>query len=80
MERNDIDCPHAQTWMTPCISRDGHLALADDLKCVGCSLAPDRLLKDLAKRYEPASGIKGTAQEKADTLTRLVAEYVANKG
>lgn len=31
-----IGCPRARSDMTPCIARDGHLALYDDGDCVGC--------------------------------------------
>jgi hypothetical protein len=43
-----VGCPRAQSDMTPCIARDGHLALADDLRCVGCNQGPIALLKELA--------------------------------
>ena len=79
----DIDCPRAQTWMTPCIARDGHLALSnwDDsvpLTCVGCYADPCELLLDLSERYEPARRHRQTHAPKqcADLLARFVAEYV----
>jgi hypothetical protein len=41
---SEVDCPRAKTWMTPCIARDGHLALSDDdWVCVGCSAKPREL-------------------------------------
>lgn len=39
-DRNEIKCPREKTAMTPCIARDGHLALADDLTCVACRIDP----------------------------------------
>lgn len=73
-----IDCPRAKTWMTPCIARDGATALADAAVCVGCDAEPVALLADLAERHPPARQYLGTtdADECADLLTNLVAEYV----
>jgi hypothetical protein len=80
-DRNEIDCPRAKTWMTPCIARDGQLALTDYQPggvCVGCGDRPGELLSDLAQRYEPATHHPPTDSppEDADALTRLVAAYV----
>lgn len=44
-----VGCPRAKTWMTPCVARDGSLALADDGGCVGCYEHPADLLKALVK-------------------------------
>lgn len=84
-----IDCPRAKTWMTPCIARDGHLALADDGKCVGCTLrerlypfeALSRLSEVMGRRVDPRAyrGRKGREMA-ADAYRDLVAEYVAPKG
>jgi hypothetical protein len=49
--RNEIDCPRAKTWMTPCVARDGQNACADDGLCVGCGAHPADLLTDLLPRY-----------------------------
>jgi hypothetical protein len=49
-DRNQVTCPRARNYMTPCIARDGQLALADDNVCVGCGQSPKRLL----------SGLRGT--------------------
>jgi hypothetical protein len=46
-DRHDVVCPREKTSMTPCIARDGHLALADDRRCVGCGADPYALLEDL---------------------------------
>jgi hypothetical protein len=81
-DRNEIDCPRAKSWMTPCIARDGATALADDGVCVGCGGQPGALLANLAERHPPVReatvGIYTPAQQ-ADALTRLVAEYVESK-
>jgi hypothetical protein len=80
---SNIDCPRARTGMTPCIARDGRLALSDHddirpLTCVGCSADPCRLLLDLSERYVPARRYRQThaPMNCADTLARLVEEYV----
>lgn len=46
-DRNDVQCPREKSFMTPCIARDGHLALAGDRVCAGCGADPYTLLKDL---------------------------------
>lgn len=67
--------------MTPCIARDGHLALAGDPPsgCVGCGQAPGALLRLLGGVYPPAvERARGTAEAGpeacADLLTELVRE------
>jgi hypothetical protein len=72
--------------MTPCIARDGATALDDAdaadpeqrRECVGCGADPRELLLDLSERYPPARRHRQTHDPKAcaDTLTRMVAEYV----
>jgi hypothetical protein len=77
--RSQIDCPRAKSWMTPCIARDGNLALADDKTCVGCWGKPFALLRDLADRYPPAGEhlqIRSPGAA-ADRLRDCVAAYVA---
>jgi hypothetical protein len=86
-ERNEIDCPHAKTWMTPCVARDGRTACSDrtggsdTVVCVGCGHQPRKLLLDLSERYKPARRYRQThdPQNCADILTRLVAEYVEDR-
>lgn len=80
-----IDCPRAKSQWTPCMARDGHTALADDGRCVGC---PDerrpypfeelsRLSELMGRRvdYRAYRGREGR-EEAADDLRDLVAEYV----
>lgn len=80
----EIDCPRAKTRMTPCIARDGHLAVADDGKCVGCWVFPFEVLRSLSERIgrpmTPGAyrGRKGR-DKAADDLRDLVAEYVESK-
>jgi hypothetical protein len=77
----EIKCPRARSFMTPCIARDGHLALADDGECVGCGAKPRVLLSDLAKRHEPARiDLRLQSPQKlADALTSHVHAYVEGK-
>lgn len=82
----EIQCPRERTLMTPCIARDGATALydpdPDDPKqkrgCVGCGADPRQLLVELGERYEPARHYRQTHDpiNCANTLTRLVAEFV----
>jgi len=44
-----IGCPRAKSDMTPCVARDGQLAVADDQHCVGCNRRPADLLAELVK-------------------------------
>lgn len=41
-----VGCPRAQLDMTPCVARDGKLAVANDGCCVGCGQHPADLLKE----------------------------------
>lgn len=83
-----IDCPRAKSSMTPCMARDGHTALADDGRCVGCPIDDrpypfeelSRLSELFGRRvdYRGYRGRKGR-DEAADALRDLVAEYVESK-
>jgi hypothetical protein len=44
-----VGCPRAASDMTPCIARDGDLALDDSGVCVGCGERPATLLADLVR-------------------------------
>jgi len=82
VRRDEVNCPRARSWMTPCVARDGALAIDDPGAprpvCVGCGSEPRALLRDLAERYEPARRHLQTQDPGAcaDTLTRMVAEYL----
>lgn len=84
IDRNEIDCPRAKSWMTPCMARDGHVALADDGRCVGCSVYPfeelSRVSELMGRRvdYRAYSGRKGR-DKAAEDLQALVKEYVESK-
>lgn len=49
-DRNEVQCPREKSWMTPCVSRDGRLAVADDSRCVGCGADPIALVEDIKGR------------------------------
>jgi hypothetical protein len=77
-----VGCPRAHSDMTPCIARDGHTALADDGKCVGCHDGdPLKLYAELlaatgtAIRDDP--GQTNSREKVADDLRDLVREVTA---
>lgn len=51
-----VACPWAKSDMTPCIARDGRLALAGDppTYCLGCGQYLSELWHDLAGVHDPA--------------------------
>jgi hypothetical protein len=71
-----VGCPFAKSDMTPCIARDGRIALAGDPPdvCVGCAHDPGFLLIDLASEYGPARehDHTGDPQIAADRFAELV--------
>lgn len=75
-----ITCSYAKSNYTPCISRDGSLALSDEGLCVGCGHSPDWLLRRLSDVYAPAgknlTEAKATSEKTADELRQHVADYV----
>lgn len=73
-----VDCPRARTHMTPCVARDGALAVSDPPKavCVGCGQDPRELLRDLGERYPPAQPRGKPAANRRDEADRLK-EHVA---
>jgi hypothetical protein len=52
-----VGCPWAKSDMTPCIARDGYMALSsgDMQVCTGCGHTPLHQLEDLAEEYPPAA-------------------------
>lgn len=73
-----VGCPRAKSDMTPCIARDGALALADDLKCVYCNEHPKDLLNELrgagVNTGPTRSGVRGSLWDwrAADKLRDVV--------
>ena len=59
-----VGCPRARSDMTPCIARDGNLALSDDDSCVACDSNPHSLVSE-------AMAV-ATGDEAADVLQNLV--------
>jgi hypothetical protein len=70
-----VGCPWARSSMSPCIARDGRLALAagQDEVCTGCGLTPEHHVEDLAAYYEPAGAIMpGDPATMADEFAEMV--------
>lgn len=44
---DELECPREKSDMTPCVARDGDLAMTNDLHCVGCGASVVELLKEL---------------------------------
>jgi len=54
-----VGCPRAVSDMTPCVARDGQLALTDAPEvCVGCAHPPGFLLAEFGDDYGPARRYK----------------------
>jgi hypothetical protein len=71
-----VGCPFARSDMSPCIARDGRLALdAGDL-CAGCANSPGYLAEDLAEAYDPARDLllTGDPVTLADEFAEMVRE------
>ena len=54
LKPSELVCPREQSEMTPCIARDGSLAVADGYGgdvCVGCERGVLSLLADEEKKY-----------------------------
>jgi hypothetical protein len=69
-----VGCPRAKSDMTPCIARDGHLAMAGDppTDCVGCRADPGTLLAELAADFPVARVYLPDPDECADKLAEVV--------
>lgn len=74
-----VGCPWARSDMTPCVARDGHLAITDPprIVCVGCGNTLRYLLADLADDLPLARDLPetlGDPDSDADRFRRLVWE------
>lgn len=70
---NHVGCPRAASDMTPCIARDGRLALADDDTCVGCGSEPWPLLVAVKRAVKLTPPSKSQAPDHfADQLAKVV--------
>ena len=58
-DRKKVGCPWAKSDMSPCLARDGHLALGGEpaVYCVGCGNTVPYLIRDLAADYGPATDV-----------------------
>jgi hypothetical protein len=68
-----VGCPWARSDMTPCIARDGDLALTSglDAMCAGCRQTPEYLVEDLAQGYPPAESLKASSTGPADAANEF---------
>lgn len=71
----NLYCPRDQSEMTPCICRDGILALTKDGKCVGCGKDMGELLVENTLRL--ANLLVNLQDAKADIPTREKARQKA---
>jgi hypothetical protein len=68
-----VGCPYAKSDMTPCIARDGRLALADATRaCVGCGWAADHHLRELRDDGVVDAVVGGPEEIQADHLRDVV--------
>lgn len=73
-----IGCPRATSDMTPCIARDGAVALADDARCVDCGINPSGALHELRRAVTGKSPSPVTIPDHAaDKLRDLVREVTS---
>ena len=76
-----VDCPRAPSPESPCVARDGRVALANDGDCVGCGANPGLMLEDLARKHPAAVPDRGlTGRDAADALQRHVHGYLGLEG
>lgn len=66
LSEKELVCPREQSDMTPCVARDGDLAMTKDGKCVGCQADVQQLIKDEKKKHH--SGIPMKEVEKRNGL------------
>lgn len=45
LSESELVCPREKSDMTPCVARDGDLAMTDDFFCAGCGANVRQLLK-----------------------------------
>lgn len=57
IEGQMLHCPREKFFMTPCVARDGDLAVTEDNKCVGCGTSIEELIAvELEKKTEKEGG------------------------
>lgn len=83
-DRNHVGCPWAKSDMTPCVARDGRLAITvPPSQCVGCGNYLPFLLKDLADDWPPARDLPvtlGDPGSDADRFRSLVWQATKPQG
>jgi hypothetical protein len=72
-----VGCPRAKSDMSPCLARDGRIALWDSTEqhsqCVGCSADPFDLMVELKREAKlTAPSASQRAAHHADQLQKLV--------
>ena len=58
-DRNEVQCPRETSPMTPCVARDGKLAVADAGVCVGCGHRPTKLVQAFEDQHPQSEDAGG---------------------
>ncbi len=45
LKASELQCPREKSDMTPCVARDGDLAMSNDFHCVGCGVSVNSILE-----------------------------------
>lgn len=73
-----VGCPRTKSDMTPCVARDGALALSNEGDCIFCYKDPRKLLQELRHEITDRSASPVTnVRHAADKLRDLVREVTA---
>lgn len=56
LKRSELVCPREKSEMTPCVARDGDLAMFEDEVCIGCGVNVVELLEVEKKIKKERSG------------------------
>lgn len=55
IQPKELSCPREESFMTPCVARDGDLAMTEDKVCVGCGACVIELLNDEKQLHETST-------------------------
>lgn len=55
IQSDELSCPREKSFMTPCVVRDGDLAMAEGKVCVGCGASVIELLNDEKQLHETST-------------------------
>ena len=47
----ELECPREKSDMTPCVARDGDVAMTEDGKCIGCGDDIQELINEEMKKF-----------------------------